>query len=72
VGKALGVVIGLAVVACLLWVGGEMHYRNCVDTAKAAPDTRSRAERQLDSFEGGDSHAEAVQEQIRGCSRLPW
>ena len=68
-------VIVLPLLAAVLWVGGEMHYRNCVDTAKATADTRSKTDRLLDEyneFRGDDPRATRVQARIDGCSRVPF
>jgi hypothetical protein len=62
----VAIVIGLALVlvaASLAWIGGELHYRNCVDTA------RDRI-----SFEDLRPSSEVDAEVLRlrrGCARLP-
>ena len=67
--KALGIVVVLAVIACLLWIGGEMHYRNCVNTADArVPRTGDAL---LDEFDAAEL-ARREDELKRGCSRVPW
>ncbi|HSH21030.1 MAG TPA: hypothetical protein VK992_00235 [Candidatus Caenarcaniphilales bacterium] len=63
---------GLLIAAPLAWIGGEMHYRNCLTVARALPDDRPEPEREFDEFTGNDAHADEVARRVRECSRLPF
>ncbi len=66
--------LSLLIVVALLWVGGELHYRNCVNTASdrvTASDTQADEVRaQLLGLP--TPRERQLQELRRGCSRLPF
>ena len=35
--KVLGIIVGVLAVLALLWIAGEMHYRNCLTAAEYKP-----------------------------------
>ncbi len=63
--KAAGVIVGLLILASVLWVGGELHYRNCIDAAKAEISGLAQPARAFASTDG------TLSRRVRGCSRLP-
>ncbi len=68
----VAVIVGLLIAAPLAWIGGEMHYRNCLTVAQAVPDTRPKTEREFDEFAGTDPQGEEVARRMARCSRLPF
>lgn len=48
----------------MLWIGGEMHYENCVTAAQA--EVRSA------SGSAGAARGGELENRIEGCSRLPF
>lgn len=58
--RALGVVIGVSLVIALLWIGGEMHYRNCIQTVSATVES--------DLLLGDEEKLKGLAD----CSRLPF
>ncbi|HSH21585.1 MAG TPA: hypothetical protein VK992_03075 [Candidatus Caenarcaniphilales bacterium] len=67
--RVAGVLIGLLAVAALLWIAGEMHYRNCIEAAEALP-----AEVPPPIFGPGSDQppAKPRQDAIAKCSRVPF
>lgn len=66
--KALSLLIGLGLVAAVLWVAAEMHYRSCVDAAKASlPYVPEEG-----FFGKVDANSQPRAARIAGCSRLPF
>ena len=76
------IVIGVLVLAGVLWIGGELHYRGCVDAAEAAhPATVAGRSSILDSDNIFDDAGRSEPTEkpnperaraVRGCSRLPF
>ncbi len=67
----LGVIIGLLILASLLWIGGEMHYRSCLRAAEAS---FPYAIPEPNPYKDGGSVAadpEPRRRAIRECSRVP-
>ncbi|HVE67449.1 MAG TPA: hypothetical protein VNB64_02590 [Solirubrobacteraceae bacterium] len=72
------VVLAILTLGALLWIGGELHYRNCIDAAKAEVSTAPGADGWGRSGSGGwtlgDASGDAAQERsdrVQGCSRIP-
>jgi hypothetical protein len=73
--KAIGVSALVALLGCLMWIGAELHYRNCVDAAVAttpAPERGQTAQQDIDNLLNGvpaspDISREAA---VAACSRL--
>jgi len=71
----IAVALCVLVVAGLAWIGGELHYRNCINTAsdRVTAKAESPDEAQIREISGGGESA--VDRQVRalrrGCSRLP-
>lgn len=63
----LAVVVLLGILAALLWIGGELHYRGCVDAVQGSYGTTS-----IKSYFGAEG---ALQDRraraVRECSRWP-
>lgn len=78
--KWLAVIVGVLILAAVLWDAGERHYRNCVEVARSLPDpanVRAQIQKELQSIVGSQSraadlHADALRGRIKGCSRLPF
>ena len=70
--KVLGAIAALILAVGVLWGAGELHYRNCVDAAKAsgAPNVETLQDKARRAL-AGESAGPTVRERIRGCSRLP-
>lgn len=77
---AIAVLVGL-LLAGLLWIGGEMHYRNCIDAATATtPPPRaaeaSSTQEDIDRALAGKPPAQPADtsraEAVAGCSRWPF
>lgn len=62
--RAAVILIGLLLVAAVAWNAAELHYRNCVNTAKAI--TGSPATTSL------IGPSPLLIKKINGCSRLPF
>ena len=65
--RVLTLIVGLLVVAGLVWVGSELHYRNCIEAAKLTPE-QGGARGEFERFQGKSRRAEAA----KGCSRVPF
>jgi len=64
--KAVIATVGLLILVVLLWIGSEMHYRNCVAAAQAStPAPKSEP----DPFGVADTSRERA---VARCSRLPF
>ena len=61
---AAALALATAGVLALTWVGGELHYENCVSTAQA----------QVGTSDGSTSSSKGseLEKRIDGCSRLPF
>jgi hypothetical protein len=60
--------VGLVLLA-LLWIGGEVHYRGCIDAAKAAyPVVKGSSLLNNTS----DANGAKRRARIAGCSRVPF
>jgi hypothetical protein len=64
--RALAIALLVATIALAAWGVGELHYRNCVNAAKA----EGTSERQVDRAINGE-HGATVTKRVAGCSRLP-
>ena len=62
--KLAGLIVGLLIAASLAWGAGELHYRNCINAAKAEHEALEGIVR---AVSGND-----LRQRIRDCSRLPW
>ena len=51
-------------VLTLLWIGGELHYENCVAAAEAETRSTSGSSSSLGAGE--------LEQRVEGCSRLPF
>ena len=66
----LGVLLALVIAAALLWVGGEMRFRNCIEGARVAELARPSEPKSL-LAERIEGKAELAAD-LRDCSRLPF
>lgn len=66
--RGLVVILVLMLLGALLWIGGEMHYRNCLNSARDRVTVTG-----IDIAPFGESTR--TEKQLRdlrhGCSRLP-
>lgn len=60
---AAALVLASAGVLALLWIGGELHYENCV--------TAAQAEVRAAGSSAPPSRTGELEKRIDGCSRLP-
>jgi hypothetical protein len=64
--------VGVAIAGGLAWGAAEQRYANCVEVAKALPDTRSTRDRFSDERLGTATHGNKVMAAIEKCDRVPW
>jgi hypothetical protein len=64
------IVVGLVLLAAVLWDAGERHYSGCVNAAKARVATGSATQREYERFTGEAATTRA--KAVAGCSRVPW
>lgn len=70
--KAIAGIVALLIVGSLLWIGSEMHYRNCIDAAKARTSADTVSTNPYDQlYAGRKPTGESRPKAIKGCSRLP-
>ena len=62
--KWVAIVVAVLIVAAALWGAGELHYRNCVNTAVA--------QHAIGDNPALDPAVERRQRAIRQCNRVPW
>jgi hypothetical protein len=66
------VLIGIGLLAVALWIGGEVHYRSCVNAAKVTGYDGGSFDLRIDRASGKTDATRTVQQLADGCSRLPW
>ena len=81
--RVLGLIIAAVIAVGLIWGGGELHYRSCVDAAEAEHPVSKAPASGGNPFGEGAARAKAArkarQRELRSrrnalddCSRLPW
>ncbi len=75
--RAAALVVGALLIVALLWIGGELHYIGCVDSAEdrhppliVTTTRESTGDRRQSRRE--DLNADQRRRSVDGCSRLPF